>query len=270
MIADAKFDSPRQGVRRLRFVPRAPMPLDAACRVANGIGETLHQLFGETCELDLGEPVALGAQAWSQLARDAQLFLVRGRPADVVLIVPRRDARRLVLHVFGEAEAAEAPAALDAACSALELQAVERIAGRCAPALEPLGAHSGEGSRRVRAGDAPACVAYFDLRIRSPIELTLGVGVVQPVPEPRSAERVSAAALDGVRLEVRAVFAEGLIDAADFVSLRPGDLVKLDTKVGALASLNLGSGRLATGVAGVVSSRTAFLCRDLAVGTFPS
>ena len=270
MIADAKFESPRHGVRRLRFVPRAAMPLDAACRVANGIRETLGELFGQACELDLGEPAALGAQAWSQLAREAQLFLVRGRPTDVVLIVPRRDARRLVLHAFGEAEAAEAPAALDAACSALELQAVERIAGRCAPALGPLGVHLAEGSQRVRSGDAPTCVAYFDLRIRSPIELTVGVGVVQPVSEPRAAERLRLAALDGVGLEVRAVFAEGLIDAADFVSLRPGDLVKLDTKVGALASLNLGSGRLAMGVAGVVSSRTAFLCRDLAVGTFPS
>jgi hypothetical protein len=270
VIADATFESPRRGVRRLRFVPRAPLPLDAACRAANGIRETLRTLFGRTCELDLGEPVALGSQTWSQLVRDAQLFLIPGRPAGVVLIVPRRDARRLVLHVFGEAEAADAPAALDAACSTLELQAVERIAGRCAPALGALGAAPGEGSQRVRAAEVPACVAYFDLRIRSPIELTLGVGVVQPLPEPRSAECLSTAALDGVGLEVRAVFAEGLIDAADFVTLRPGDLVKFDTKVGALASLNLGSGRLAMGVAGVVSSRTAFLCRDLAVGSFPS
>jgi len=41
--------------------------------------------------------------------------------------VPRRDARRLVLRAFGEPDAPTAPA-LDAACSALELQAIERIA----------------------------------------------------------------------------------------------------------------------------------------------
>lgn len=269
MIADARFESRCEGPRRLRFVPRAPLPVEAACGVANGIREALRELLGEECELDLGEPVALGAQTWARLADDAQLFLMRGARNDALLIVPRRDARRLVLCAFGEAEVADAPGALDAACSALELQAVDRIASRCAVALEALGAPPAGGPRRVRLADAPGCVAYVDLRVRSPIELTLGVGILRPVPEPAAARSLSPSALDGVSLELRAVFAEGMIDAANFVTLRPGDLVKLDTKVGALASLNLGSGRLATGVPGVLSSRTAFLCRDLAVGTCP-
>lgn len=269
MIADARFGVPQGGVRRLRFVPRASIPVDAACVVANGVRETLRELLGEGCELDLGEPAALEAAAWTQLARDAQLFLVRGRRTDVILMVPRRDARRLVLRAFGEPDAPTVPA-LDAACSALELQAIERIAARCAPALGPLCAQRPEGSHRILADEAPACVAYFDLRVRTPIELTLGVGIVRRLPEAGPSGTLSPAALAEVALEVRAVFAEGLIDAADFVTIRPGDVVKLDTKVGALASLNLGSGRLATGVAGVVSSRTAFLCCDLAVGAFPS
>ncbi len=268
MIADARFGLAQGGVRRLRFVPRASIPVDAACIVANGIRETLRELLGESCEVDLGEPAALEAQAWTRLARDAQLFLVRGLRTDVVLVVPRRDARRLVLRAFGEAEP-PAPPALDAACSALELQAIERIAARCAPALGPLCAQRAQGSVRVLADEAPACVAYFDLRVRTPIELTLGVGIVRALPEAGPPGTLSPAALDEVGLEVRAVFAEGLIDAADFVTLRPGDVVKLNTKVGALASLNLGPRRLAMGVAGAVSSRTAFLCRDLAVGAFP-
>lgn len=268
MIADARFGPPHAGVRRLRFVARAAIPVDAACVVANGIRDTLRELLGEGCELDLGEPAALSGPAWEQLAREAQLFLVRGRRTDVVLIVPRRDARRLVLRAFGEAEAA-APA-LDEPCSALELQAIERIAARCAPALGPLCAQRAEGTQRVVAGQVPACAAYFDLRVRAPVELTLGVGIVRALPEPSPAGVLSPAALEEVGLEVRAVFAEGMIDAADFVTIRPGDVVKLDTKVGALASLNVGSRRLAKGVAGAVSSRTAFLCRDLAVGAFPS
>ena len=269
MIADATFGVPQGGVRRLRFVPRAPIPIDAACVVANGIRETLRELFGEGCELDLGEPAALGARAWAQLARDAQLFLIRGRRTDVVLIVPPRDARLLVLRAFGE-PGPPAAAALDAACSALELQAIERIAARCAPALGALCAQRAEGSARVPRDEVPACVAYFDLRVRTPIELTLGIGIVRGLPEAAPAGTLSPAALDEVGLEVRAIFAEGMIDAADFVTIQPGDVVKLDTKVGAFASLNVGPRRLATGVAGVVSSRTAFLCRDLAVGAFPS
>jgi len=64
-------------------------------------------------------------------------------------------------------------------------------------------------------------VAYFDLRVRSPIELTLGVGIVRALPEAGPPGTLSPAALDEVGLEVRAVFAEGLIDAADFVTIRP-------------------------------------------------
>jgi len=53
VIADARFGVPQSGVRRLRFVPRASIPVDAACVVANGIRETLRELLGEGCELDL-------------------------------------------------------------------------------------------------------------------------------------------------------------------------------------------------------------------------
>jgi len=50
------------------------------------------------------------------------------------------------------------------------------------------------------------------------------------------------------------------------VKIRPGQVVKLDTKVGAPASLKCGPRRLATGVPGVVASRTAFLVHDVAMG----
>ena len=266
MIADARFGLPSGGVRRLRFTPRASVPVDAACAVANGIRQILHELLGG-CELDLGEPAALDAAAWQRLARDAQLFLMRGRRTDVVLIVPRRDARRLVLRAFGEPEA-PAAGALDAACSALEQQAIERIAARCLPAFGSLAQHA-EGPQRIPADAVPSCVAYFDLRVRSPIELTLGVGIVRAVPDGVPPGTLPPAVLENVALEVRAVFAEGMIDAANFVTIRPGDIVKLDTKVGAPASLNVGRRRLATGVAGALSSRTAFLCRDFA-GAFPT
>lgn len=268
MIADARFAASADGLRRLRFTPRAPVPLDAARAVANGVRETLHELLGESCELDLGEPAALDAAAWARLARDAQTFLLRGPRTDVVLVVPRRDARRLVLRAFGEPDATTVPAP-DPGCSVLELQAIERIAARCAPALGSLCAQRVPEAQRIAAGAAPPCVAYFDLRVRLPIELTLGVGIVRPVPDAAPSGTLPAAALAEVALEVRAVFAEGMIDAADFVTMRPGDVVKLDTKVGALAFLNVGPRRLATGVPGAHASRNAVLCRDLA-GAAPS
>lgn len=261
MIADATFGAPSGKVRRMRFVARASIPVEAACVVANGIRETLRELFGETCELVLGEPAALDASAWTLLAHDALLFLTRGRQTDVVLVLPQRDARRLVLRAFGEGDALP-----DGACSALELHALERIAARCAVAFDPLCSERRAGSRAVRPHDVPACAAYFDVRVHAPVALTLGVGIVRDLPDPGPSGALAAVALDAVTVEARAVFAEGSIDTAAFVRLAAGDVVKLRTKVGAPASLNLGGRRLATGVPGVVASRTAFLVHDVAMG----
>jgi len=266
MIADATFGAPAGRVRRMRFVTRASIPIEAACVVANGIRETLRELFGETCELVLGEPAALDANAWSLLARDALLFLTRGRQTDIVLVLPQRDARRLVLRAFGEGEGPGAPHLPDGACSALELHALERIAARCAAAFDPLCAERRAGSRAVGAHDVPACVAYFDLRVRAPVALTLGIGIVRDLPDPGPSGAIPAFALDSVAVEARAIFADGTIDAVEFVRLKPGDVVKLRTKVGAPASLNVGGRRLATGVPGVVASHTAFLVHDVAMG----
>jgi hypothetical protein len=266
MIADGTFGAPSGGVRRMRFVPRASIPVEPACVVANGIRETLRELFGETCELVVGEPAALNADAWSLLARDALLFLTRGRQTDIVLVLPQRDARRLVLRAFGEGDGSGAAALPDGACSALELHALERIAARCAAAFDPLCAERRAGSRAVRAHDVPACAAYFDLRVHAPVALTLGIGIVRDLPDPGPSGALPACALDSVAVEARAIFAEGTIDAAAFVRLKPGDVVELGTKVGAPASLNLGGRRLAMGVPGVVASRTAFLVHDVAMG----
>ncbi|MDP9105188.1 MAG: FliM/FliN family flagellar motor C-terminal domain-containing protein, partial [Candidatus Eremiobacteraeota bacterium] len=94
----------------------------------------------------------------------------------------------------------------------------------------------------------------------------LGIGIVRDLPDPGPSGALPAHALDSVSVEARAVFAEGTIDAGAFVRLRPGDVVTLGTKVGAPASLNCGGRRLATGVPGVVASRTAFLVHDVAMG----
>jgi hypothetical protein len=260
VIADATFGLAAGGVRALRFVPRASVPLETACAVANGIRETLRELLGE-CELVLGEPAALGPQAWALLAHESLLFLTRGRLTDVVIVLPLRDARRLVLRAFGEGDVLP-----DGACSALEMHALERIAARCAAAFEPLCRGRGEGPRAVRGHEVPACTTYFDLRVRSPLPLTLGIGIVRDLPDTGPAALLVPRSLDAVTVDLRAVFAEGILDAAGFVELRPGSVVKLETKVGAPASLNLGAGRLATGVAGVVASHTAFLVHDVATG----
>jgi len=261
VIAELAFTAPTRGVRRARFVRRCSIPLEAACLVANGVRETLRELFGERCELELGEPAALDAATWTQLAREACLFLMRGRQTDVVLVLPQRDARRLVRRAFGEIEAAP-----DEACSALELHALERIAGRCAPACEPLCAERVGPPRAIAAHEVPACVAYVDVRVAAPVPLLLGVGIVRELPDPGPSGALTADALASVTVEARIEFARGSLDAADFVKIRPGSIVKLDTKVGAPACLNIEGRRCAFGEPGNLGVRAAFLVNSVVSG----
>ncbi len=261
MIASARFTA-AQGVRRMRFVQRPALPVAAACAVARDVEATLRELLGD-CELTVGEPVALTPSAWDALTRDALLFVRRGRPADAVLVLPAADARRLVLRAFGEAGV---PHADPPACSALERAALERIAARCAEAFGAVCDGAPSAGRAVAHRDVPACCSYVDLRVRSPLPLTVGIGLTRELPEAEPRATLGACLLDDVTLEARAVFAEGTVEASEFVRMRPGHVVRLDTKVGGPASLNVGGTRLAGGLAGVVASRAAFLVHDVATG----
>ena len=266
MIADATFGAPVRGVRALRFVARASIPVEAACLVANGMRETLRQIFGAACDVVVGEPAALDSHGWSSIARDAHLFLSRGRQTDIVLVIPQGDARRMVLRAFGEPDGFAPEADAAAASSTLELQAIERIAARCAAAFEPLCAERHAAPRSVAIHDVRPCVAYVDVRVQAPVALTLGIGIVRDLPDPGPTGSLAPSALHQVAVETRVVFAEGTMSTASFLALRPGDVVALTTTCDGPASLNVAGRCLATGVAGVVASHRAFFVHDIAAG----
>jgi flagellar motor switch/type III secretory pathway protein FliN len=254
VIADLAFGRPdTRGVRSARFVPRTSIPVSAACLVANGLRETLRELLGERCELTIGEPAAIGPDAWATLSREALCFLTYGRQTDIVLVVSNDHARTLVLRAFGEGEVFGAPA-----LSALELQAVERIAARCASAFDPLCAERRGTSQRVSAPALPTCVAYFDVRLQTPIAIEIGVGIVRELPDPGPAGRFPASHLACVPVDVRAEFASGTIDIATLLGLERGDIINLETQVGAAAALKIGDRYFASGSGGVSGGRYSF------------
>jgi flagellar motor switch/type III secretory pathway protein FliN len=253
VIADLAFAHPdARGVRRSRFVPRTSLPVGAACLVANGLRETLRELFGERCELSIGEPAAIGPAAWAALSREAYCFLTCGRQTDIVLVVPHAHARTLVLRAFGEECADEtSPGSL----STLEVRAVERIAARCAAAFDPLCAERRGPSQPLQAGATPACVAYFDVRVHVPIPIEVGIGIVRELPDPGPAGTFPAHLLSHVPIEVRAEFASGTIDVATLLHLAPGDVIRLETKVGAPTALKIANRSFASGTAGASAGR---------------
>lgn len=256
MIAALAFDPPCEGIRRVRFVPRPNLPVDAACVVANGIREALRTLLGETCAVTLGEPVTPAAAAWRTLTQDALLFATPGRATDVVFVLARRDARRLVRAAFGEA-----PAPDEAAWTALESGAIERIVARCAGACDALCAERRGPTRAVDRAQIPPSVAYFDVRVSAPIVLTIGVGIARELSETPPARMVTSEMLGDVPLDVRIVLGRGILSTPGLLNLRPGSVVPLQTQIAGTSELNLAGQRIASGTCGVLHRRSAFEVR---------
>jgi flagellar motor switch/type III secretory pathway protein FliN len=256
MIATLAFEPPRDRIRRIRFVPRPNVPIDAACVVANGMREALRTLLGAACALTIGEPVALDAAAWRTLANGALLFATPGLATDVVFVLAARDARRLVQAAFGE-ELGSA----DDTWSALEAGAIERIVARCATACDALCVERRGPTAAADPARLPRPVAYFDVRIAAPIELTIGVGLARELAEPAPARTISLAVLGDVAVEVRAVVGYGAIPAPSLLALQTGTVVPLRTKVAGQGELKLAGQRIAFGTCGVRHSRPAFEVR---------
>ncbi len=257
MIAALAFEPARRGIRRARFVPRASLPVDAACVVANGVREALRTLLGQACAVTIGEPVALDAAAWRSLARDALLFATPGRVTDVVFVLAARDARRLVGAAFGEDGTAE-----DGAWSALEAGAIERIVARCANACEALCVERHGPTTAVDVALTPRSVAYFDVRVAAPVALTIGVGILRELPETPPPATLKPAVLGGVRVDLRVVLGRGRLPAPRLLDLRIGSVVELDTKVDGEGELNLAGQRIAFGTSGVRNGHAAFEVRS--------
>jgi flagellar motor switch/type III secretory pathway protein FliN len=254
VIATLAFEPARgAAVRRARFVPRPRLSVDAACAFASGVRDGLHGVLGEMCALSIGDPMVLGAAAWRALARDALAFVLPGRATDVIVVVPQRDARALIAAAFREE-----PAPHDASWTALEAGAVERIIARCAVGCDALCGERRGPLRAVDSARLEPCAGFFDVRVRAPIALTIGVGIARALCEPPPATTVSQRTVGAISVETRVVLGHGTIAASRLLELRPGDVVWLDTKVAGEGELNVAGQRIALGTCGVVKSRAAF------------
>jgi len=207
-----------------------------ACVVGTEFARRCASFSAKAAKLDLGEPAASKHRHDPARARRAAV-LVRGRRTDVVLMVPRRDARRLVLRAFGSRTRRRHGARRG-------LLGARVQASSASPPLPPLGplcAQRAEGSQRILADEAPACVAYFDLRVRSRSSSRWG-GIVR-ASGGRATWDVVTGALDEVALRSRR-FRRRIDHAADFV--RFGGRCREARHQGRCSRiLESGSGRLA-------------------------
>ncbi len=253
MIAALAFEPALRRVRRVRFVPCASLPLDAACAIASGLHDALQSTLGAACAVTMGEPVALAATSWRSLAAQSLAFVLPGRDTDIVFVLARRDARALIAAAFGEELAPH-----DASWTELEAGAVERIVTRAAPACEPVCGERRGPVRTVDAAQLAPCADFFDLRVAAPVRLTIGVGITRAIAPPAPIRTLAPLTLGAIPLETRVVLGRGVIVASRLLELRIGEIVPLHTKVAGEAELNVAGHGIALGSCGVLNGRAAF------------
>lgn len=231
-------------IRPLRFKARSNVPFSALCFVANGVREHLRRLLGVSVEVTVGEAEPLCGETRTRLLHESRCYLTRGRLSDVFLIVREGDARRLVGAALGEPGD-------ERALSSLELAVLLRLVGELALVLDPLCAERYGAPVAVGADEAAQCAVYADVRIGAPIEAVLGLGLSREPPPDQGGPTVAPDVLCGVDCEVRAEFASASITAERLVRLKPGEIVGMDTKVGANAVLKVADQVVARGRVGV-------------------
>lgn len=226
-------------LRESLFEDRSSLPISAACLVANSIREKLSALFRGAVALRLLEPTIPNPQAWTAIAADAEIFGIQGRLCDAAIVLQRCDALLLATTLFGEAQSP--PRNL----SPLENELLFRTVRTLATTFTPL---CGLGSDWLpaRINALGGFVTYFELLIDAPVKARIGIAMSRdalssPIPE------IASTRLEDIGVELKVEIAQGALDAAALLHLRPGSCVKLETPIGAPATFCAGSRVLGRG-----------------------
>lgn len=208
----------RDDIRTVRFCDRSSLPLSAACLVASGIREALASILNAPVVARLLEPVIPSPYAWSEIARGAVIYRLRGSVADAALILRPADATALAAAVFGErATTRSSPRSL----SPIERDVLERTIGALAGTLAAVCGTSDRDALE-RVSTIGGFVTFFEIAVEQAVDARIGIALSRdPAPEPHG--KLDLDDLSGVR-----------IAPSVFVDLAA-------TRAAALASISVGS-----------------------------
>lgn len=242
-------DPDDERIRVLQFAPRVSLRVEDIAAIANTMAQKIAELLNAPVRADVFPPVAVELEVWQSLCHEAFVYEICGEGADATLLCTRDVGRRITAHVFGEAEGSSGR------LSALELRVLDRFMGELAGGLGPI---------CTRTERAKSRSIYCELRLREPLEATVGIATCEPAPKvgPSLSER----ALEDCPLECSVHLGVGAVDIFTIAGLGIGDIVPLDAKVGESATLNLGQNVIAAGEGGVLGDRSAFRVHHIRSG----
>jgi flagellar motor switch/type III secretory pathway protein FliN len=250
-IADARDAR----VRRPHFTPRIPFAPEAIAAVALAIERRACELLATPLRVDLFPPLLREGEDWGPHCEDARVYAVASERIAAALLCSPRAARRIVACAF--AEERDSAHAL----SALEVRVLDRFIAGLVSSLEPV--CGGPSLCAARAMRPSSRFVYCEVRLSAPVDASLGIVLDEPAPN--VGDVLSPAALDDCPIECSVRLGVAAVDIFTISALAVGDVVRLESKVGASATLNLGADVIASGEGGVLGERGAFKVHHLCV-----
>lgn len=245
---EARAESAR--VRCARFVEEPPFDLRLLAACANDIAERLQTLLAASISVGMLPPVVLTNDAWERLREGGRAYDVRGDGCDATILLDEAAVSRIAACAFGErSEERREP-------SAIEARIVDRVAEAVAAGIQPACAEQ----RNFRLPLEQRRVAC-ELRLGVPLGAAIGIVFHEHAREP--APTLGPTVLEDCAIECWVRLGTADVDIFTVAGFAVGDLVRLEAKVGAFATLNLGAEPIAAGEGGVLGDRTAFKVHEL-------
>ena len=240
-----------------RFARRVPVAIESIAGIANAIERRTADLLATDLQVDVFPPVTLEDGDWERLCEGAHGYEFEGERASAVLLCTAHTARRIVAWAFGERERVD-QFDRERELSVLEGRVLDRFVGELAGSLYAVcdAARAATQVARPRR-----CSVYCEIRLGAPIGASLGIAMSEPVAA--AGKRLSQNAIDECPIECSVRLGVAPVDIFTIAALAIGDVLRIETKVGPSATLNLGAEVIAAGEGGVVGDRNAFKVHEL-------
>ncbi len=247
------------GLRESFFMPVTGVKLATVCEIANNAAAHFSRIFDRLLSVDVFEPTIVPTESQPALFEDAIVFRGHGRTCDVLVIFRQLVAQRVVALAFREESET-----LANRLSALEEQVLERIGRELAVLCGPFCGDLNAFGRAHGRMEQYRCAAYFELRLGSPVDAAIGIGLSVD-PAPNIGERIARHALGAVEVELRARLARTSMRARAVSRLAVGDVIPFETRLDAPATLVADATVVAHGDCGISDGTTAFKVTALRV-----
>lgn len=240
------------GLRESFFAPVTGVKLATVCEIANNAATHFSRVFDRLLSVDVFEPTIVPTESQPALFEDAVVFRGHGRTCDVLIIFRQLVAQRIVALAFREETET-----LGNRISALEEAVLERIGRELAVLCGPFCGELNTFGRAHGRIEQYHCAAYFELRLGSPVDAAIGIGLSVD-PAPSVGERIGRRPLGSVEVELRARLARTSLSARAVCGLSVGDVIAFETKLDAPAKLVADGTVVAYGDCGISDGTTAF------------